>query len=262
MVRAMNTQRLSIDSVPYLEYQRARLSRYASQKCGPDVTSCQINALHEALAREEVLLREKNAMVLEQETLRRESDHRLLNGLQLVVSLLSLQSRTAPTPEAAAQLSIAANRVATIERIHRRLHNNDGARVVAFKKYLEEFCQDFSGITRSADDSEPAIRVEGKEILLPAATAIPLGFIVNELLTNAMKYGEGRVCVTLDAYPGGGHVVSVSNAGPPLPQGFDPAASKGLGMKIIRSFAQKIGGKLIFARDEDDQGAQFSVLFP
>jgi two-component sensor histidine kinase len=158
----------------------------------------------------------------------------------------------------AAQLSIAANRVATIERIHRRLHNNDGAQTVAFRKYLEEFCRDFSGILNSEDQ---IIRVEGAEVMLPAATAIPLGFIVNELVTNAVKYGKGNIRVRLDDEPGGGHVLSVSNWGPAMPQGYDPASSKGLGMRIVQSFARKIGGKLLFARDEGDQGARISILF-
>ena len=254
----MGTQQSSRDWVPHLLFRRPRLPAPARNLCDPEGMDCQLDALRDALAREEILLREKDALILEQQTLRRESDHRLLNGLQMVVSLLSLQSRAAPTAETAAQLSIAANRVATIERIHRRLHNNDGAETVAFRKYLEEFCRDFSGIMNSEDQ---AIRVEGAEVMLPAATAIPLGFIVNELVTNAVKYGRGNIRVRLDADPGGGHALSVSNAGPAMPDGYDPASSKGLGMKIVQSFARKIGGKLIFTRDDGDQGARISVLF-
>ncbi|MGZ5922576.1 MAG: sensor histidine kinase [Rhizomicrobium sp.] len=253
----MNTQESSRESDPHRLFP-PRLPAPVPHLCDPIAANCQISALREALAREEILLREKDALILEQQTLRRESDHRLLNGLQMVVSLLSLQSRTALTQEMAAQLSIAANRVATIERIHRRLHNNDGAQTVPFRKYLEEFCRDFSGILNSEDQ---IIRVEGAEVMLPAAVAIPLGFIVNELVTNAVKYGKGNIRVRLDDEPDGGHVLSVSNRGPAMPQGYDPASSKGLGMRIVQSFARKIGGKLRFARDEGDQGAQISILF-
>lgn len=251
----MSMQQDSPEQAPHL---RPSLPAPSWGPCDPDSANCQIGALREALAREEILLREKDVLIMEQQTLRKESDHRLLNGLQMVVSLLSLQSRGAPTPEMAAQLSIAANRVATIERIHRRLHTNDRAQTVAFRKYLEEFCRDFSGILNSEDQ---VIRVEGAEVMLPAATAIPLGFIVNELVTNAVKYGKGNIRVRLDEEPGGGHVLSVSNRGPAMPEGYDPASSKGLGMRIVQSFARKIGGKLLFARDEGDQGARISVRF-
>jgi two-component system, sensor histidine kinase PdtaS len=255
----MSTQQSTPQSIPHHPF-RPELPAPVRTICDPVIADCPLGALRDALAREEVLLREKDALILEQQALRRESDHRLLNGLQIVVSLLSLQSRAAPTQATAAQLSIAAHRVAAIERIHRRLHTNDGAQTVAFRNYLEEFCRDFSGIMNS-QDGQQAIQVEGAEAQLPAATAIPLGFIVNELVTNAVKYGTGNVRIRLDSEPGGGHVLSVSNRGPSMPEGYDPASSKGLGMKIVQSFARKIGGKLLFARDEGDQGARISVLF-
>lgn len=83
--------------------------------------------LRRALAREEALLHQKDELLNHREILSREADHRLMNGLQMVVSLLSLQSRGETDARAAAYLSSAANRVATIARIHSRLHSLDGA---------------------------------------------------------------------------------------------------------------------------------------
>jgi two-component sensor histidine kinase len=159
-----------------------------------------VAALREALAREAVLICQRDTLALEQDVLRSESDHRLLNGLQMVVSLLMLQSRAAPSPDVALQLSAAANRVATIERIHRRLHIHDGTQSVAFGEYLEEFCRDFSGILAPGEESEQAIMVECGKVAVPTTTAIPLGFIVNELMTNAVKYGKGRITVRLEGH--------------------------------------------------------------
>jgi len=219
------------------------------------------NRLREALAREEALLRQKDELIQQQELLSKEADHRLLNGLQMIVSLLSLQSRAATNTEAAAQLAVAANRVATIERVHRRLHYFDGVQTVAFKQYLEDLCRDFSTMLFSGERSERIIVVEGIDVKLPTATGIPLSFIVNEMVTNATKHGKGRITVTLEPNPGEGYALSVSNDGPALPEGFDPAACKGLGMKIIRSFVARIGGELRFGRRDKVQGAQFMVLF-
>lgn len=83
--------------------------------------------LREELAREEALLRQKDQFIHAREVLSMEADHRLLNGLQMIVSLLSLQSRTMPSSDAAEHLSAAANRVATLARVHRRLHALDGS---------------------------------------------------------------------------------------------------------------------------------------
>ena len=113
----------------------------------------------------------------------------------------------------------------------------------------------------SSERRERVIVVEGIEITLPAVTAIPLGFIANELITNAAKYGTGRIAVRLEADPGKGYALSIANEGPGLPEGFDPAAGKGLGMKIIRSLVKQIGGELRIGRGDNNQGARFTVLF-
>lgn len=217
--------------------------------------------LREALVREDSLLREKNELLQKQQLLSKESDHRLLNGLQIIVSLLQLQSRASTSTEAASQLAAAAKRVAMIERIHRHLHCLDSIRTVAFKQYLETLCCDFSMMVSSNENSEQAISVEGIDLNLPSAIAIPLSLVVSELITNAAKYGKGWIVVRLDSSSGTGNTMSVSNDGPALPNGFDPAAGKGLGMRIIRSLVKQIRGELRFSQGDNGQGSRFSVLF-
>jgi two-component sensor histidine kinase len=217
--------------------------------------------LLKAVAREEALLRQKDDVIEQQETLRRESDHRLLNGLQMIASLLSLQCRAAANAEAAGQLAVAAHRVATIERVHRRLHQLDGVQTVNFKHYLEDLCGDLSTMLSSGERPDRVIFVEGIDIELATVTAVPLAFIANELITNAIKYGKGRITVGLERGPGNGYALSVSDDGGALPKDFDPAACKGLGMKIVRSLVGQIGGELRIGRGDKSKGTRFSVLF-
>jgi len=82
------------------------------------------------------------------------------------------------------------------------------------------------------------------------------------LIANAAKYGDGRIAISLQRDPAYGYALSVFNGGPALPETFDPAASKGLGMRIIQSFARQIGGELRIGRGDRGQGARFTVLFP
>ena len=217
--------------------------------------------LRDALAESEARLRQKDELIQRQELLKKESDHRLLNDLQMTISLLSLQSRASTNPEAAAQLAVAANRVAMIARIHHRLNSYEGVQAIEFRKFLADFGRDFAAMV-SSDDRPEQVVVEGIEINLPVATAIPLGFIASELITNAVKYGKSRVTIALEPEPEYGYALSVSNDGEGLPEGFDPGASKGLGMRIIHSFASQIGGELRVGRGDDGQGARFTVLFP
>jgi two-component sensor histidine kinase len=216
--------------------------------------------LREIIALDEGLLRQKDETIQNQALAISESNHRFLNDLQMIVSLLSLQSRATENAEAASQLAAAADRIAMIGHIHRRLHSFDGATTVAFKKFLEGLCSDFSSLVSSGQPGERDIAVEGVEIELPTVTGRPLGFIANELITNAVKYGKGRITVRLEANPGRGYALSVSNDGPALPEAFD-AAGKGIGMRIIRSFVECIGGELRIGRGDKNQDTRFTVLF-
>ena len=217
--------------------------------------------LREIIALDACLLRQKDETIQNQALLKSESDHRLLNDLQMIVSLLSLQSRATANSEAASQLAAAADRIAMIGSIHRRLHSFEGATTVAFKKFLEGLCSEFSSLMSAGQSGQRDIAVEGVEIELPLVTCRPLGFIANELITNAAKYGKGQIKVRLERTLGKGYALSVSNDGPSLPEGFDPAASKGMGMRIIRSFVERIGGALRTCRGDNNQGTRFTVQF-
>jgi two-component sensor histidine kinase len=216
--------------------------------------------LKNALAREDALLREQSDLLQRHATMAQEFEHRLLNSLQLIVSLLSLQSRATTTPEAATQLKIAANRVAALGRVHRQLHLLDHQEKVEFKQYIQHLCEDLSRLLFQ-QGGKHAIVLEGANVEIPAALGIPLGFIVNELITNSAKHAKGIITVRLGTASTGSHSLSVSDDGPGLPVEFDPASSKGLGMKIIQSLVKQIGGELHVAGADDGHGACFTVTF-
>ena len=199
--------------------------------------------LRDALAESEARLREQDGLIQQQELLRSESDHRLMNDLQMTISLLSLQSRAMANAEAAAQLAVAANRVATISRIASSSafqRRRAGRRIQAIPRGFRPRLLGDAVVGRAPGAGSR----RGHRTGLPAATAIPLGFIVSELITNAAKYGDGRIAISLQPDPAFGYALSVCNGGPALPDGFDPGASTGLGMRIVQSFARQIGGEL------------------
>jgi two-component sensor histidine kinase len=205
------------------------------------------------------LLQQKDVLLEQKAMLAKEFDHRLLNSLQLISSLLSLQSRATKNPEAAAQLSIAGSRVAALGRVHRRLHVLDHLETVDFKQYIMRLCEDLSGILFH-DGERHAIVVEGEDIEIPTLLGIPLGFIVNEMVTNAVKYAKGTIKVRLVSMPVG-YSLSVLDDGPGLPEGFVLSGHKGLGMKIIQSLVKQIGGEIQTGRGDHDRGARFTILF-
>ena len=113
----------------------------------------------------------------------------------------------------------------------------------------------------SNEGVERDLQIEGAELDIPTVTAIPLGFIANELITNSIKHGKGRITVELQSNFGSLNALSISDDGPGLPEGFDPAGTKGIGMKLVSALIRQIGGELQISRGENDQGTRFTVLF-
>jgi two-component sensor histidine kinase len=213
-----------------------------------------------ARAREEALLREKNDLLRQQDTLALEFEHRVMNSLQMLSSLLTLQCRTATTPEAAAQLMIAAHRVSAVGRVHGRLHLLDHQDSVEFSLYLQDLCNDLATLL-FPDPAGRAIIVQSTRFEIPTALGIPLGLIVSELITNATKYTTGNITVRIVTTTPHSHSLSVLDDGPGLPAGFNPEKSKGLGMKIILLLVEQIGGELHVLPGGYGCGARFTVTF-
>ena len=144
--------------------------------------------LRALLARDEALLRQKDELIKNQVLLSNESDHRLLNDLQVIVSLLSLQGRASENAEVASQLAAAADRIAMIGRIHRRLQSLDGVQTFALKQYIEDLCRDFSMMLFSARSERVIVVVEElvDEAVIradPNRTIIP-GLIVDAVVVE------------------------------------------------------------------------------
>jgi two-component system, sensor histidine kinase PdtaS len=213
-----------------------------------------------ARAREEALLREKSDLLRHQDTLALEFEHRVMNSLQMLSSLLTLQCRTATTPEAAAQLMIAAHRVSAVGRVHGRLHLLDHQDSVEFSLYLQDLCNDLAALL-FPNPAGRAIIVQSTRFEIPTALGIPLGLIVSELITNATKYTTGNITVRIVTTTPNSHSLSVLDDGPGLPAGFNPAKSKGLGMKIVLLLVEQIGGELHVLSGGYSCGARFTVTF-
>jgi two-component system, sensor histidine kinase PdtaS len=238
--------------------ERRSVTSYERELTGHRATEVR---LRQALAQYQTLLVQRDEAIRQQEILNHERHHRLLNNLQMIVSLLSLQSRTETNAEAASRLAVAAKRVGAIARLHRHLHPTDGRQTVEFKEYLGELCRDHSTMSMSQERPDQFVVVDGIDLRLPSVTAIPLGLIVNELVTNAIKHGQGEITVKLEPDSRKGHALSICNKGSDLPEGFDPMASSGLGMSLVAALVKQIGGELRIDHGDKNDCTRFTVLF-
>ncbi len=148
--------------------------------------------LQSALAREGALRKEKRDLWRRHVMLEQEFEHRTNNGLQLIADLLSLQSRTTPTPEEArTQLNVAARRVVALGTVNHRLHLSNQPANVEFIDFLVGLCDDLSGLLFQ-DQTSHTIVVQGTKVEIPWSLAHTLGLITNELITNSVKHATAE----------------------------------------------------------------------
>src|SRR5471032_1759879 len=122
------------------------VASYERELAAAQATESQLRGL---LAQDQIQLGQKDELIRHQEVLNQECHHRLLNNLQMITSLPSLQSRRETNTEASRCLAVAAHRGETFGRLHQHLHSMDGTEAVEFKRYLDELCRDHATISIS-----------------------------------------------------------------------------------------------------------------
>lgn len=192
------------------------------------------------------------------EVMTSEIDHRAMNSLQLIASLLHLQSRTVGSPATSQQLTAAANRVLAVARVHRAFSTGETADRVPIVAYLGKLCGELSNIL-GAD-----IKIEGVETSVSKAHILAIGLLVNELVTNAKKHGRGQITVALRPGPDGQHELCVLDEGPGLPEGFaaNRPTGEGIGMKVVAALVAQLEGRLSAHSNPAGPGSCFTVAFP
>ena len=183
----------------------------------------------------------------EKDLMLRELHHRVKNNLALVISLLRMQMREIADEDALQSMEEVLKKVDSIRMIHERLHSVKDLKTIEMRGYLMELAQTIIA-------SFPAKRVyfDAKidPIRFESATAIPIGLLVTELLTNALKYGisenesgeergEIRLSLTRDDE---GYLLRLCNSGTPIPEDVDISRPRTLGLTLVHGLAKQLGG--------------------
>ena len=191
----------------------------------------------------------------------KEIHHRVKNNLQIVSSLLRLQASRIDSGEAKAVLLEMQHRVHSMALIHELLHRSDNFAAVDLAAYLRNLC---SQLLRSAAATSGTIQLQLDLApgLLDIDKAISCGLLVNELVTNALKYAfpagrAGVLRIELQPLAGSaGWCLRVADDGVGLPPDFDPRNLTSLGLKVVADLARQLGGCLHIG---DGPGAVFEV---
>jgi two-component system, sensor histidine kinase PdtaS len=195
-----------------------------------------------------------------QALLTREMSHRVKNSLTSVVGLLRVQARAAQSEEVKSALRDASFRVATIAEVHDHLWRGSQIGFVDLADFMSELCKKLKGTTEGH-----TLNCHADSMLLSADHSIPLGLLINELLTNAVKYAypEGGGVIEVSAREIKGHLqVEVTDQGIGLPQGFDIDQPRhSMGFKVITGLVRQLKGKLAVLLNEP-KGVRFVLDLP
>jgi PAS domain S-box-containing protein len=210
---------------------------------------------HVTLEREHAAAHERIGMLLQELT------HRVKNSLQFISSMVWIEARNHKSAEGKAALERVWHRVTALGQLYSQLSKANTVEAVDAATYLDELCRDLITSVHKEDGASIVLKTDIESQLLPTDRAIAIGLIVNELVTNAVKYAfpgeaKGTVVVTLRRTAEGLRL-TVADDG----QGLDPRrADSGLGGRLVDGFAQQLGGQV--ERRSDSRGTAVHLILP
>jgi two-component sensor histidine kinase len=200
-----------------------------------------------------------------------ESNHRIANNLTLIAGLLRLQAadlakagRPLSAKEACFLLEEVGGRIETVGRLHRILADAGRGEGVDLQRFLRDIAEAAVGSMSLAGDVRLETASSGVRAI-PTQQALPIGFIIGELVTNAMKYSHpagvrGQIELGCHPRPEDAILIQIADDGVGLPENFDPRHDGGLGLRMVRMLADQLGASLTF--ESSSIGLTVRLLIP
>lgn len=212
-------------------------------------------------ARKNILVKLKQSLK-EQELLLREVHHRVKNNMQVIVSLLNLQAEHTQNDELFEIFRETQNRIRTMALIHEKLFRSDSMASVDFGDYINTLVIDLNSFY-TIDSRKIQTHLDLEQMDLDITKAIPCGLIINELITNALKYAfpdkrDGDIWLSVKLVGDGRALVRVRDNGVGIDPNIDFETTPTMGLRIVRILTEQLNGKMIISREG---GSQFSLEF-
>lgn len=238
------------------------LSTIASQAAVALENAHLYGALHNELQQKMEAEKKIKASLNEKEILLQEVHHRVKNNLQIMSSLLRLQSSYVKNKESIDLFRESENRIKSMAIIHNKLYSSKSYEKIDFEDYVRSLTENLC-LSYGISKSNIRIKVEIRNIKFNIDTAIPCGLIINELVSNSLKYAfpdnrKGFIRVSLKADQKHQFTLTVEDNGTGLPEGFDFEKNNSLGMKLVHLLTSQLGGKLQF---ESNGGTKYVIQF-
>jgi PAS domain S-box-containing protein len=187
----------------------------------------------------------------DKEALLRELYHRTKNNMQIICSMLNLESAQSGDPRLTEEFRLISDKVASMSLVHEMLYVSRDLSSIDLAEYIMELC---ALLKQSYFSTADRIRfeIELESLRVPVNAAVPLGLILNELVTNALRHAfpdgrRGVVSISAKKGPGGAVELAIADDGVGAPPGFDFREARSMGCRTVFALVEQIGGSLVIA---------------
>ncbi|WP_292367652.1 sensor histidine kinase [Methanoregula sp. UBA64] len=203
------------------------------------------------------------ASLSEKDVLIKEIHHRVKNNLQVIISLLYLQEKKTPDPVCSAALMDSQTRIKSMALIHENLYKSGDLTSIDFDRYLRNLAGNLM-VAYGVDRAGIRVTTDARDLIVTITTAIPLGLIANELISNALKYaftgtGQGGEIVLTGRKDENGITLVVRDNGKGIPKDFDWENAESLGFNLVLMLARQLKGTVRLNREN---GTEFTITVP
>jgi two-component sensor histidine kinase len=202
----------------------------------------------------------------QKELLLKEIHHRVKNNLQMISSLLRLQSGSVKDPEVLDLLRESQSRVRSLALVHQQLYSSTDLAKVDFAEHVAGFVVELFRMY-NAESRRIAFKLDLENVLLDIDTAIPSGLLLNELLVNSLKHafpggpkdGQGEISIGLHAREPRGFILTVSDNGVGLPKELNISKPESLGLRLVCGLTEQLRGTI---QHSSGPGTEFKLTVP
>jgi two-component sensor histidine kinase len=213
------------------------------------------------ITEKDTLINEKDTLIAEKDWLVKEIHHRVKNNLQIVISLLNAQTEFLDNPSARIAIQQSRERMEAIAIVHQKLYQTEDNTLIHVRTYIYELVDNLQDSFANARNIHFQLNIA--DLVLDISQSVPLGLILNEAITNAIKYayrqGEyGTVNISLQLIFGDRVELKIADNGKGLTPGLDWKNSASLGLQLINLLAQQLNGELFF---RNKNGLEIVLIF-
>jgi two-component sensor histidine kinase/AmiR/NasT family two-component response regulator len=198
----------------------------------------------------------------EKEVMLSEIHHRVKNNLQIITSLLRLQSTYIEDPKALNSFKVSQDRVNSMALIHEKLYRSKSLSKIDFEDYIKKLITHLSQVYGAYED-RIHVNINAKDVWLSVDTAIPCGLIINELVSNSLKHAfaddrGGIINVELQLNGRNHYLLTIKDNGKGLPENIDIQSTESLGLQLVNTLTKQLAGTVEINRND---GTEFNIKF-